>query len=107
MSSRFVKNAYSTIHLTGFYHWRNLLSIMVLACWLAMPLCVSGQSAPPNPEQIEALQRELDALQSQMNEVQSQLRQLTGTGAQAHTEATESEDRHPSRAEARGHAGRN
>ena len=88
-SPRFVKNAYSTIHLTGFYHWRNFLSILVLACWLAMPLCISGQSAPPNPEQIEALQKKLDALQSQMNEVQSQLRQLTGTGAQAHTEATD------------------
>ena len=65
------------------------LVVAALILFLAVPI-TSAQTVPgASTAQIEALQKKLDALQSQMAEVQSELRQITGTGAQAHTEATD------------------
>ena len=68
----------------------SAVTVFVLTLWcLAVPVVLIAQASPPDSAGIEALQKKLDALQSQMAEVQSELRQITGTGTQAHTEATD------------------
>ena len=63
---------------------RNLFSLCLIACFLALNL--AGQTGTPNNAQIEALQKKLDALQSQMAEAQSELLQLSGKPAPVHTD---------------------
>ena len=67
----------------------NALALVLFLTWLGAPLRSIAQTSVPNAEQIQALQRKLDELQCQMVEVQNELRQLSGTPAQAHTEAAD------------------
>jgi len=77
-----------TSEMKAWLRTSRLLSVALVLLSLAAGPRMFGQVAPAaDAARIEALQKKLDGLQNQMAEIQSELRQISGTGAQAHTEA--------------------